>query len=352
MCESRSSTTSWPACVWATTETRLPMVPEATKRPASLPRRAAASASSRCTVGSSPQTSSPTSARAMASRISGVGSVSVSERRSTMSCTMLSLAAFAKLLDGPLAPLGEPVVRGQLPQEVLRLALLALGKVDLGQRVERLGNHQRARVLLEHELQPLAGGARVALVEIVPRHPHFLLGQAAAAEVDLGQRVGGVPALRILLDELLELLERLGGETLVLLDRLELIVVRHRQPILHEVGDLVTRVEGEERLELLDGLVELRLSVEGLAQEEAAPRSPRRVRMPLDDLAERFARLGVATVAELFLALRVELVGRQDRRGRGLEEGTPAGHEQQACEERARHRSGEHPHENWPIHIA
>ena len=63
------------------------MVPDVTKSPAAFPSRSAASASSRLTVGSSSQTSSPTGARAMASRISGVGSVSVSERRSTMSCT-------------------------------------------------------------------------------------------------------------------------------------------------------------------------------------------------------------------------------------------------------------------------
>ena len=39
--------------------------------------------SSRFTVGSSPYQSSPTSASAMARRISGVGRVTVSERRST-----------------------------------------------------------------------------------------------------------------------------------------------------------------------------------------------------------------------------------------------------------------------------
>ena len=43
----------------------------------------AVSASSAITVGSSPQTSSPTSASAIARRISGVGRVTVSERRST-----------------------------------------------------------------------------------------------------------------------------------------------------------------------------------------------------------------------------------------------------------------------------
>ena len=57
----------------------LPMVPEGTYRAASWPRRSATAASSRWIVGSSPQTSSPTSASAMARRISGVGRVCVSE---------------------------------------------------------------------------------------------------------------------------------------------------------------------------------------------------------------------------------------------------------------------------------
>src|SRR6185436_17134020 len=267
MCESRSRTTSWPAWVWPTTETRLPMVPEATKRPASLPRRAAAVASSRWTVGSSPQTSSPTSARAMASRISGVGSVSVSERRSTKSCTGSLLPLRAQALDGALAPLGESVVVGELAKQLDRLAVLALGEVDLGQRVQRLRDHQRPRILLQHELQPLTGRARVALTEVVGRDPHFLLGQPAAADVDLGQGVGGVAAVGILLDQLLELLHRLGREPLILLDRLELVVVAHGQPVLHEVGDLVARIEGQEGLELLHRLVELSLAVERFPQE-------------------------------------------------------------------------------------
>ena len=60
------------------------MVPEGTKRAACLPRRWAMFASSALTVGSSPMTSSPTSALAMAWRISGVGFVTVSLRRSIM----------------------------------------------------------------------------------------------------------------------------------------------------------------------------------------------------------------------------------------------------------------------------
>ena len=63
-------------------ETRLPIVPLDTNSPASLPSSSAARASSALTVGSSPNTSSPTSAEAIARRISSVGWVTVSERRS------------------------------------------------------------------------------------------------------------------------------------------------------------------------------------------------------------------------------------------------------------------------------
>ena len=62
--------------------TRLAIVPEATNSPASLPSSSAARSSSALTVGSSPQTSSPTSAAAIARRIAAVGFVTVSERRS------------------------------------------------------------------------------------------------------------------------------------------------------------------------------------------------------------------------------------------------------------------------------
>src|SRR5687767_12351606 len=346
MCESRSSTISWPARVCATTEIRFPIVPEGTNRPASLPSRAAAIASRRCTVGSSPHTSSPTSARAMASRISGVGSVSVSERRSTMSCTGLLLALRPQALDGALAPLGEAVVVGELAKQLHRLAVLALGEVDLGQRVERFRDHQCAGVLLEDELQPLSRRAGVALVEVVPGHPHFLLRQPASAHVDLGQGVGGVAAVRVLLDQLLELLHRLGGEPLVLLDGLELVVVAHGEPVLDQVGDLVARIEGEERLELLHRLVELRFPVECLADQEARARRPRRVRMPLGDLAEGLARLRVTAPLQLLLADRVELVGRQDgHRGRAQVCAAAGQSQQRAREEKTSYRSGEHPHE-------
>src|SRR2546426_7142423 len=157
MCESRSSTTSWPARVWLTTETTLPMVPEATKRPASFPSRSAAIDSSRLTVGSSSQTSSPTSARAMASRISGVGSVNVSDRRSTMSCTWLPLGS--ETHGRPTTPLGEPVLSRQAAEQLDRLFLLALVEVHLGERSEEHTSELQSpcnlvcRLLLEKKKQ-------------------------------------------------------------------------------------------------------------------------------------------------------------------------------------------------------
>jgi hypothetical protein len=73
---------SSPRAQWVSTETRFAMVPLETNRPASFPTRSAAIASSRLIVGSSPNTSSPTSAVAIASRMAGVGRVTVSLRKS------------------------------------------------------------------------------------------------------------------------------------------------------------------------------------------------------------------------------------------------------------------------------
>src|SRR5438093_765459 len=77
-----SRITSCPGRVQTFTAIWLPIVPVGTNRADSFPVRAAASSSRRRTVGSSRNTSSPTSARAMAVRIASVGRVTVSERRS------------------------------------------------------------------------------------------------------------------------------------------------------------------------------------------------------------------------------------------------------------------------------
>src|SRR5213594_3827554 len=346
MCESRSTTTSWPARVWLTTETRLPIVPDATKRPAALPSRSAAIASRRLTVGSSSQTSSPTSARAIASRISGVGRVRVSERRSTMSCTGFRLVSplGPEPLDGAPAPLGVAVLAREPAEEVGGLGALALVEVHFGEQVEGLGDHERARIALEHELEPLARRARIALREVVIGDPHFLLRQPPPADVDLGEPLGRVATLRVLLDELPELVDRLLGEPLILLDRLHLIVIAHRQAVLDEVGDLVAGEEPHERLELLDGLVELRLAIIGLADQEARARRVGRVRVALDDLLEVLAGRVVALRGQLLLSGRGELLGGEDRRRGGPEPAAAARDQEQACKKypRAPGRAAQH----------
>src|SRR2546425_650582 len=317
MWESRSRTTSWPGRVWASTEIRLPCVPDATNSPDSLPIRSAARASSRLTVGSSSHTSSPTSARAMASRMAGVGSVSVSERRSTMSCMDPISALRAQALDRAPAELGVGVLLLEPPQQLRGHCLLALAEVDLGQQPERLGDDERAGVVLEHQLQPLSGAGGVALIVVVAGDPDFFLREPAAADVDLGERVGRVPALGIFLRELPERREGLGGDGLVLLDGLQLVVERHRQLVLREIGDLVARVEAQERLELRDGLVELPLEMVGAADEVAGPRRVRGVGVALDDLLELGPRVLVAPAGQIRLSEAVQLVGRENRSGRG-----------------------------------
>src|SRR6516164_1108983 len=74
--------TSWPCVVCSLIAIWLPIVPLGTNNAASRPKISAARRSSRLILGSSPYTSSPTSASNMARRISGEGLVTVSLRRS------------------------------------------------------------------------------------------------------------------------------------------------------------------------------------------------------------------------------------------------------------------------------
>jgi hypothetical protein len=101
---------------------------------------------------------------------------------------------------------------------------------------------------------------------------------------------------------------------------------------LHEVGDLVARVERDEALELDDGLVELALAEERLPDQEPGARRVARVRMALDDLAEAVAGVLEALALEVRLALGVQLVRRQDRDRRRTEKGAAAGCEKSAGE--------------------
>src|SRR5205814_3032880 len=79
-----SRMTSCPGWVWLSRAQRLPMVPLGTKSEAALPTISAARCCRRWIVGSSSQTSSPTSAAAIAARIDSVGRVNVSLRNSTV----------------------------------------------------------------------------------------------------------------------------------------------------------------------------------------------------------------------------------------------------------------------------
>ncbi len=81
--------------MWRRIAIWLPWQPLGTKSDASLPRRRAASASSVRTVGSSPNTSSPTTASAIALLMAGVGRVTVSLRKSAGSWGMGARFYFA-----------------------------------------------------------------------------------------------------------------------------------------------------------------------------------------------------------------------------------------------------------------
>ena len=98
MCARASHTISCPGCVSSRSAIWFPMVPVGTNSPASRPKISAARRSSRFTVGSSPYTSSPTSAAAIAIRISGVGRVTVSDRRSIKSTSSVTFASSANSL--------------------------------------------------------------------------------------------------------------------------------------------------------------------------------------------------------------------------------------------------------------
>ena len=77
-----SQSTSWPGATSDRTASRLASDPVGVKSAASCPNSAATRSCSALTVGSSPYTSSPTSAAAIAARIASVGRVTVSLRRS------------------------------------------------------------------------------------------------------------------------------------------------------------------------------------------------------------------------------------------------------------------------------
>jgi len=111
MCPSSDTITSWPGRQWVMMHTWLPKVPLGTKSAASRPVISAARASSRWMVGSSPMTSSPTSAVNMACRMAGVGRVTVSDRRSINRSVMVpprKISLRDRLFQHNWAPIATP----------------------------------------------------------------------------------------------------------------------------------------------------------------------------------------------------------------------------------------------------
>src|SRR5688572_10798402 len=113
---------SSPRSQWAISAARLDCVPVGKKSPASMPKRSAQTSCRRFTVGSSPKTSSPTSAEAMAWRMPGEGWVTVSERRS-----MAFMAPFYNLRP---TPGGAMKLRSKLGIALMLAAGAALADYD------------------------------------------------------------------------------------------------------------------------------------------------------------------------------------------------------------------------------
>src|SRR3990170_2882930 len=209
------TTTRSPRWVWAATATRLPMVPLATKRPASLPTASAARRSRRLTVGSSEKTSSPTSASNMAWRMAGVGRVMVSLRRSMVFtvrsfCRCRRDAAARTLAISPDPAAADPS-RLALPQGLIAAAA-ANGGEDLGlllleqlleSRLAAVGHlgvaetHQAV-----HDALPDAGLLQEGdVARPHERHDAFGQGKAGAQLLQVAESLFHGPGLGYQLDE-------------------------------------------------------------------------------------------------------------------------------------------------------
>src|SRR5690606_32783599 len=173
----RPSSTSWPGVVWDKSAAKLAIVPLGRKSAASLPSRNAAFSSRARTVGSSPKTSSPTAARAMASRIASVGWVTVSLRRSMTGSVSSCMSIISD--DEHDRPATEEVVFLQLPADALRV-----GHAD---------NHAGAERIVHdaHRLHKQRRNERVSLVDRQAHVAHGLLrivfvAHQAASDDDAG----------------------------------------------------------------------------------------------------------------------------------------------------------------------
>src|SRR6266850_6458054 len=161
--------TSSPRWQWLISAARFDWVPEGKNSAASKPKISAARACRRLTVGSSPKTSSPSSASSIAWRIPAEGRVTVSERRSTIAATGGSL---------------NHALRHSGPCRFVRASACA--------RAGRPGCDREARALRHCRARHAPGGrkelqARHRDLSGTSRHPQAARGKRPAAVRPAGQ---------------------------------------------------------------------------------------------------------------------------------------------------------------------
>src|SRR4051812_33072915 len=150
------------------------MVPEGTNRALSLPSSWATRRSSSITVGSSPYTSSPTAALAIASRIARPGRVTVSERKSkTGSVLMLEPQAYYRFF----AVTRRTRVRSPQPRKSG-----SVGCDFFLLRVRRVLQH-------EHGFSDAAEGRAVRVVRGEVRQQLAIDAEGALADAKIGANV-------------------------------------------------------------------------------------------------------------------------------------------------------------------
>src|SRR5579885_2103161 len=167
MCDRSPTMASCPRPQWVSSETRLPIVPLATNSASSLPRRLAASSWSLLTVGSSPNTSSPSSALCMASRMAWLGNVTVSLRKSIRFILACHRPRESPIITG----LSSQPCSGTHLRRSPRLTVCRPGKA-LPQRLF----HDLAAARLGQLVQEVDGARRLVSSQPCPHEAHELVG--------------------------------------------------------------------------------------------------------------------------------------------------------------------------------
>ncbi len=182
-----------------------------------------------------------------------------------------------------------------------------------GEEVVRPVATGEAGVVLQERLQAIDGARIPALLEV--EHADFVLVRAQA----IARFAQPLPALvhqravRIALDERLELVNRFARFALIALRLPHLLVVRHPELQLRVVGARAGRIERQELAELVhreDQRFRAALAEIGIADAKLGIGPVIALRIGIEDAPEVFARVQPAVLLERFIPLVVEeLVG-------------------------------------------